>query len=90
MGERNLMPTSSGQAAFSILLFQDVAAIPILALLPLLGVAALPTDGAVATNPALEAAVDGQRGVHHNFSGAKVRGSEEKSVYASTGPWTYS
>jgi glutathione-regulated potassium-efflux system ancillary protein KefC len=37
MGERNLMPTSSGQASFSILLFQDVAAIPILALLPLLG-----------------------------------------------------
>ena len=38
IGERNLMPTSSGQAGFSILLFQDVAAIPILALLPLLGV----------------------------------------------------
>ncbi len=38
MGERNLLPTSSGQAGFSILLFQDVAAIPILALLPLLGV----------------------------------------------------
>ncbi len=40
MGERNLLPTSSGQAGFSILLFQDVAAIPILALLPLLGLAA--------------------------------------------------
>ncbi|WP_428425321.1 glutathione-regulated potassium-efflux system protein KefC [Methylibium sp.] len=39
MGERNLMPTSSGQAGFSMLLFQDVAAIPILALIPLLGVA---------------------------------------------------
>ena len=39
MGERNLVPTSSGQAGFSILLFQDVAAIPILALLPLLGTA---------------------------------------------------
>ncbi len=38
MGERNLMPTRSGQSGFSILLFQDVAAIPILALLPLLGV----------------------------------------------------
>ena len=38
MGERNLLPTSSGQAGFSILLFQDVAAIPILALIPLLGV----------------------------------------------------
>ncbi|HSV82175.1 MAG TPA: glutathione-regulated potassium-efflux system protein KefC [Ramlibacter sp.] len=36
LGERNLLPTSSGQAGFSILLFQDVAAIPILALLPLL------------------------------------------------------
>ncbi|MEI6760314.1 MAG: glutathione-regulated potassium-efflux system protein KefC [Betaproteobacteria bacterium] len=39
MAERNLLPTRSGQAAFSILLFQDVAAIPMLALLPLLGVA---------------------------------------------------
>ena len=38
MGERNLMATSSGQAGFAILLFQDVAAIPILALIPLLGV----------------------------------------------------
>jgi glutathione-regulated potassium-efflux system ancillary protein KefC len=37
MAERNLLPTSSGRAGFSILLFQDVAAIPILALLPLLG-----------------------------------------------------
>jgi len=35
-GERNLLRTDSGQAGFSILLFQDVAAIPILALLPLL------------------------------------------------------
>ncbi|QNK73967.1 glutathione-regulated potassium-efflux system protein KefC [Variovorax sp. PAMC28562] len=39
-GERNLLKTSSGQAGFSILLFQDVAAIPILALLPLLAGAA--------------------------------------------------
>ena len=40
LGERNLLKTSSGQAGFSILLFQDVAAIPILALLPLLAGAA--------------------------------------------------
>ncbi|MBS0318758.1 MAG: cation:proton antiporter, partial [Proteobacteria bacterium] len=39
MGERNLLRTSSGEAGFSILLFQDVAAIPILALLPLLATA---------------------------------------------------
>ncbi len=56
MGERNLMPTSSGQAAFSILLFQDVAAIPILALLPLLGVASAPEFAVADANPALEAA----------------------------------
>ncbi len=37
MAERNMLPTSAGQSGFSILLFQDVAAIPILALVPLLG-----------------------------------------------------
>ena len=59
IAERNLMPTSSGKAGFSILLFQDVAAIPILALLPLLGVAIaseLGSNSALAnTNPWLEA-----------------------------------
>ena len=55
IGDRNLMPTSSGQAGFSILLFQDVAAIPILALLPLLGFASASNEAAVQTNTALEA-----------------------------------
>ena len=55
IGERNLMPTSSGQAGFSILLFQDVAAIPILALLPLLGLVSASNDGLVQTKTALEA-----------------------------------
>ncbi len=36
LGERNQLNTPSGQSAFAVLLFQDVAAIPILALLPLL------------------------------------------------------
>ena len=56
MGERNLLPTSSGQAGFSILLFQDVAAIPILALLPLLGSSASESNHAAGyAGPALEA-----------------------------------
>ena len=55
IGERNLMPTSSGQAGFSILLFQDVAAIPILALLPLLGAIALDGEAVAQSNRALEA-----------------------------------
>lgn len=35
--ERNLMATPAGTAGFSILLFQDIAAIPMIALIPLLG-----------------------------------------------------
>ena len=55
IGERNLMRTSSGQAGFSILLFQDVAAIPILALLPLLGALAGENEAVAQSNRALEA-----------------------------------
>jgi glutathione-regulated potassium-efflux system ancillary protein KefC len=55
IGERNLMPTSSGKAGFSILLFQDVAAIPILALLPLLGATAGANEALGPSNHALEA-----------------------------------
>lgn len=38
--EKNLLSSEGGRAGFAVLLFQDVAAIPMLALLPLLGVAA--------------------------------------------------
>ena len=55
IGERHLMPTSSGQAGFSILLFQDVAAIPILALLPLLGAMSGGNEAAAHTNTGIEA-----------------------------------
>ncbi len=56
MGERNLLPTGSGQAGFSILLFQDVAAIPILALLPLLA-GSLEPNQAVAPVERLQEAI---------------------------------
>ncbi|MBC5784803.1 glutathione-regulated potassium-efflux system protein KefC [Ramlibacter sp. USB13] len=36
MADRNLLPTTAGRSMLSVLLLQDVAAIPILALLPLL------------------------------------------------------
>ncbi len=55
IGERHLMPTSSGQAGFSILLFQDVAAIPILALLPLLGAVLASNETLAQTSRAFEA-----------------------------------
>jgi len=50
MQERHLLPTAGGQAGFAILLLQDVAAIPILALIPLLG-----QGGPGAGHPAWEA-----------------------------------
>jgi len=40
LGERNLTSTAAGSAAFAILLFQDIAAIPMIAIVPLLGGAA--------------------------------------------------
>jgi monovalent cation:proton antiporter-2 (CPA2) family protein len=38
LGEKNLLRTSGGQASFAVLLFQDIAVIPMIALLPLLAV----------------------------------------------------
>nr|WP_319565378.1 glutathione-regulated potassium-efflux system protein KefC [uncultured Rhodoferax sp.] len=55
MGERNLLPTTGGQSSFAILLFQDVAAIPILALLPLLGVVSASTGSPVMAGKEFEA-----------------------------------
>ena len=45
LDQRNLMTTTSGQSVLSVSLLQDVAAIPILALLPLLGVAQAHANG---------------------------------------------
>ncbi|RJG06205.1 glutathione-regulated potassium-efflux system protein KefC [Noviherbaspirillum cavernae] len=43
--ERNLMATSAGAAGFAILLFQDIAAIPMIAIVPMLGTAGGGSDG---------------------------------------------
>ncbi|MBL0208325.1 MAG: glutathione-regulated potassium-efflux system protein KefC [Propionivibrio sp.] len=40
MNERNFLSTPTGQSSFAVLLFQDIAAIPLLAIVPLLGIAA--------------------------------------------------
>lgn len=45
LSEKNLLKTQAGQHAFSVLLFQDMAVIPILAIVPLLAMGgALPAD----------------------------------------------
>jgi monovalent cation:proton antiporter-2 (CPA2) family protein len=45
LAERGLLKTSGGQASFSVLLFQDISVIPILAVFPLLGIAAAGAAG---------------------------------------------
>ena len=58
LSERGLLRTAGGQAAFSILLFEDVAVIPILAIFPLL---ALPEAVDVAGAAGAAASSDGGR-----------------------------
>jgi glutathione-regulated potassium-efflux system ancillary protein KefC len=53
LAERNLMPTTSGQSVISVALLQDVAAIPILALVPLMVIGGTQQDAA---NPWLQSA----------------------------------
>lgn len=50
LGERGLMKTPGGEASFAVLLFQDIAVIPIIALMPLL--ATQPAAGAASHAPA--------------------------------------
>lgn len=45
LDEKGLMPTEAGQRSFAVLLFQDIAVIPILALLPLLALHDAHGDG---------------------------------------------
>jgi glutathione-regulated potassium-efflux system ancillary protein KefC len=45
LNERNLMATTSGQSVLSVALLQDVAAIPIIALVPLLAVSGVHAEG---------------------------------------------
>lgn len=53
LGEKNELGVPHGRAAFGILLFQDVAAIPALAIVPLLGVA----ESSSARNPYVQFAI---------------------------------
>jgi glutathione-regulated potassium-efflux system ancillary protein KefC len=43
LAERNLLKTQGGQSSFSVLLFQDISVIPILAVFPILGMVAAKT-----------------------------------------------
>ncbi len=49
LGEKGLLGTAGGRSAFAVLLFQDIAVIPMLAILPLLAVSEVAGHGAEGT-----------------------------------------
>jgi glutathione-regulated potassium-efflux system ancillary protein KefC/glutathione-regulated potassium-efflux system protein KefB len=55
LGEKNQLATAHGQTAFGILLFQDLAAIPMLAIIPLLSPTAADATGTESALAVLEA-----------------------------------
>ncbi len=57
LAERGELKLNAGQSAFSVLLFQDIAVIPILALLPLLGTNAVESHGLIAHLPGWQRAL---------------------------------
>ena len=57
LAERNILRSDGGQAAFSVLLFQDISVIPILAVFPLLGAMPAAATTAAATADAQPAYV---------------------------------
>ena len=61
LGEKGLLHTPGGEACFSVLLFQDIAVIPILAVLPLLapGGGRAPQDGGGVEHAAAQAGAHG-------------------------------
>ena len=60
LSEKGLMRTAGGQSAFSVLLFQDLAVIPMLAILPLLAAGTVGVDPAAAHG---DAWIDGLPGL---------------------------
>lgn len=57
MKDKQWLPTQSGNAAFSILLFQDIAVIPMLAVLPMLAVASVAPEAGAASSSGLISAL---------------------------------
>ncbi|EOY4475490.1 glutathione-regulated potassium-efflux system protein KefC [Escherichia coli] len=57
MNERNLMVTQMGRSAFAVLLFQDIAAIPLVAMIPLLAASSASTTMGAFALSALKVAI---------------------------------
>ncbi|MBZ8118920.1 cation:proton antiporter [Roseovarius sp. LXJ103] len=72
LSEKGLMQTKGGRSSFSVLLTQDIAVIPMLALLPLLALQKTPED--VLSGVLEQAAGAGHGGAHHAANYSLVAG----------------
>ena len=74
MNERNMLDTPTGQATLGILLFQDIAAIPLIALVPFLGHAERVGEAALALARAAVERIDlsAHSGVHPRLGAVDV------------------
>jgi len=84
LAERNELPTRHGREAFAILLFQDIAVIPLLAIIPLLGTTTDEISGGSALLDILEAlaviavlVVVGRTVLRYLFRGVAMFGNRE-------------
>jgi monovalent cation:proton antiporter-2 (CPA2) family protein len=86
LSEKGLMRTEGGRAGFSVLLFQDIAVIPMLALIPLLAlpVLAAPDAGADAIQAAAGAS-QADAGASHGAEQAHA----QMSLVADLSGWSY-
>lgn len=76
LNEKGLMKSDGGQSSFSVLLFQDIAVIPMLALIPLLAMPDLMEQYAVPTEIHADAAHGGDHGDGHGADHGDGHGEE--------------
>ncbi|QBF32426.1 monovalent cation:proton antiporter-2 (CPA2) family protein [Thalassococcus sp. S3] len=66
LSEKGLMQTGGGRSSFSVLLTQDIAVIPFLALLPLLAMGSLPME--MSQDGSIHLTAEDAHGGHHSMS----------------------
>ena len=74
LNEKGLMRSDGGQASFSVLLFQDIAVIPMLAFIPLLAMPELMDIGAAPVSHGTEIVADSHGAIADDHSAAEDHG----------------
>ncbi len=89
LAEKNQLRSPAGQKSFAVLLFQDIAVIPALALLPLLALPMETPEPAIPAEETLEAAAHpaGEGDAAHDTHGGDAHGHEMDHLIAELPVW---